>query len=296
MGIVRGDRNGPALCFGRLRCLAVVTDHGDVLQRVHLARWEQSPVQGAGVLAVEDCFEMQVAAGGPSGSTYPGNDLAHLDGFPCPDGDRFQVVVGGDQPVAVVDLHPVAAAPGMPAGGPDNTSVGRVDPRAAGCGVVLAEVEVPRRSGQRADPVAEGRAWPEHLKGRHQGSLRRSFENGGGYVEPRVSVLGDGGDYGPAERHQCPAVREETTCESGKADAAGRRHRLVRLNGRPGKSQGEKGHGNHNTRGHCANRHSAGARRLLVAAGSPMIAHSLTPGLARQTPDLRTGLPSHGTT
>lgn len=99
---------------------------------------------------------MQVAAGGPSSGADPGNDLAHLDGVPGPYRDGFQVVVRGDQAVAVVYFHAVAAAPWMPAGGTDHAGVGGVNPGAAACGIVLAEVEVPCRSGDRADPVAEG--------------------------------------------------------------------------------------------------------------------------------------------
>ena len=222
MGVVRGDRDGPALTLRSTRCLAVVTDHRDVLQRVHLAGGQQRPVQGAGVLAAKDCFEMQVAARGPSSSTHPRNDLAHLDGVPCPDRDRLQVVVRGDQPVAVIDLHPVAAAPRMPAGGADNTRVGRIDPGAAACRIVLAEVEVPCRSREGADPVAKGRTRPEDFKGRHQGPLRRAFEPGGGNVELGAAILRDSSDNRPAERDQGPAVREETTSESGKTDTAGR--------------------------------------------------------------------------
>jgi hypothetical protein len=95
-------------------------------------------VKGVGVLAMEDCFEMEVATRGPSGGTHTGNDLAHLDGIPSPDRDGFQVVVRGDQAVAVVYFHTVAAAPGMPARGADYTGVGGIDPCAAAGGIVLA--------------------------------------------------------------------------------------------------------------------------------------------------------------
>jgi len=78
-----------------------------------------------------------------------------LDGVALLDGNSLQVVVGGDQPVAVVDLHAVATAPGVPANGPDHAGVGRVDPGAAGSREVLPPVELTRSSGQRADPEAE---------------------------------------------------------------------------------------------------------------------------------------------
>lgn len=80
----------------------LIADHGYVLERVQLPNAQKCPVQRAGVLAVEDGFEMQMAAGGPSRGAHTGNDLAHLHGVPRPDRHSLQVVVRGDQPVAVV--------------------------------------------------------------------------------------------------------------------------------------------------------------------------------------------------
>ena len=227
-------------------------------------------MKGVGVLAMEDCFEMEVATRRPSGGTHTGNDLAHLDGIPSPDSDGFQVVVGGDQAVAVVYFHTVAAAPGMPARGANHTGVCGIDPRAAVGSIVLAKMEVPRRSGEGADPLAEGRTWPEHFKGRHQGPFRRPFEPGRRNVELDVPILGDGGDDGTAEGDQCPAIRVKTACQSGKADAAGacRGYRRARLPWRPGRlrhpwraggSQGKKRHRNDGAGGQYTNGHSAGA-------------------------------------
>lgn len=158
MAVVLRDGNGPALSAGVIRGLGVIADHDYVLELVQLTNTEECPAQRAGVLAVEDGFEMQMAARGPSRSANPGNDLAHLHGIPCPDRDSLQVVVRGDQPVAVVYFHTVSAAPGVPAGGPDHAGVGRVDPGAAACSEVLAQVEVAARTGDRADPVPERRA------------------------------------------------------------------------------------------------------------------------------------------
>jgi hypothetical protein len=103
---------------------------------------------------VEDGLKMQVAARGPPGGAHACNDLAHLHGIPRPDGNRLQVVVGGDQPVAVVNLHAVSAAPWVPASGADHAGVGRIDPGAAPGGKILAQVEVPEvaRDGTDAEP------------------------------------------------------------------------------------------------------------------------------------------------
>ncbi len=64
---------------------------------------------------------MQVAARGPSGGAHACNDLANPHRVAGVHADGLKVVIGRDQAVAVVDLYPVAAAPGMPARGPDNT-------------------------------------------------------------------------------------------------------------------------------------------------------------------------------
>ncbi len=223
---------------------------------------------------------MQMAARGPSGSAYPGNDLPHLHGIPRPDCDGLQVVVRGDQPVAVVYFHAVPAAPGVPAGGPDHAGVGRIDPGAAACSEVLAQVEVAARTGDRADPEPERRAWDEEFQGRHEGPLRRAREPGRGHIEPSASALGDGPDQCAVERNQGPAVRHESTGQPRQASVAGtdRRSQTVFNGGRSRKSNGEEGRGNNGTGGQDAHSHDAAARRLLRPAGSPMIAHSLLPG------------------
>lgn len=85
---------------------------------------------------------MQVAARGPAGGAHLGDRLPDLDGVANANADGLQVVVGGNQPVAMVDLHPVAAAPGMPASGADYAAVGGVHGGAAGRGKVLSQVEI----------------------------------------------------------------------------------------------------------------------------------------------------------
>ncbi|GAB3550336.1 hypothetical protein GCM10027404_17390 [Arthrobacter tumbae] len=66
---------------------------------------------------------MQVAARGPACGAYGGDDLpgAHAVAGLYP--DSLEVIVGGDQTVAVVEFHTVSAAPGVPAGSTDNTGI-----------------------------------------------------------------------------------------------------------------------------------------------------------------------------
>jgi hypothetical protein len=117
--------------------------------------------------SVEDGLEMQVASRGRTCGANLRDDFAHLDGVPLLDGDPFEVVVRGDQPVSVIDLHPVTAAPGMPANGPDHTGVGRINAGAACGSEVLAPVELSRSASQWAHPKAEARGFIQHFEGRH---------------------------------------------------------------------------------------------------------------------------------
>ena len=65
--------------------------------------------------AIEDRFKVQVASRRPTGAAHPAEDLAGVDLVARTDSDCLKVVVRCDQPVAVVDFHPVAAAPRVPA-------------------------------------------------------------------------------------------------------------------------------------------------------------------------------------
>lgn len=111
---------------------------------------------------------MQVAARGPSGGTNARDDLACLHCIARMDADGLKVVVGGDEAVAMIDLHTVAAAPGMPSGRAYNTGVGCVDGHAAGRCIILAQVEIISSPADRADPEAERRTRLEELKRGHQ--------------------------------------------------------------------------------------------------------------------------------
>ena len=84
---------------------------------------------------------MQVAAGGRPGRSHPRNDLTNPHRVTLLDGDCLKVVVGGDEPVAVIDFHTVSATPRVPANCPHHSGVGGVDTGAALGGIVLAPVE-----------------------------------------------------------------------------------------------------------------------------------------------------------
>ena len=84
---------------------------------------------------------MQVASGRGPGRTHPGYDLANPNGVALLDCDSLKMVVGGDEPVAVVYLHTISATPRVPAHGAHNPGVGRIDPRSTCCGIVLTPVE-----------------------------------------------------------------------------------------------------------------------------------------------------------
>ena len=116
---------------------------------------------------------MQVAAGGPSGGPDPGNGFAGDHGVSAADGNGRQMVVGRDESVAVIDLDPVAATPGMPARGTDHARVSREHLRAARRRKVLAEVEITCCSKQRTYPEAKGRGRSQLFEGSHQETRRR---------------------------------------------------------------------------------------------------------------------------
>ena len=109
-------------------------------------------------------LEVQMAACGATCGSDFGDDLTHPYRLPVGDGDSLQVVVRGDEAVAVVDFHAVASTPRVPAHGPDHAGVGRVDEGAAVRGEVLAPVEFPRQSCEGVDPEPEGRAPNQHFK------------------------------------------------------------------------------------------------------------------------------------
>jgi hypothetical protein len=129
------------------------------------------------VVAVEDRLEVQMASCRPSGGAYSGDNLAGTNRVAGADSNCIQVVVGGDESVAVVDFNPVAASPGMPSGSAHHSRIRCVYRRSAGGCIVLAKVEITRGPRQWADPETEGRAGMELLEGCHQESSRGSSES-----------------------------------------------------------------------------------------------------------------------
>ncbi len=162
------------------------------------------------MFSVKDGLEVQVASGRGPCCPYPGDYFVNPDRVTLFDGDRFEVVVRGDEPVAVIDLDPVAATPGMPADGPDHTGIGCVDPGAAGCREVLAPVEFAGSAGNRAGAQPERGRRHEVLKGSHEEAERRPLQTRGGDVQFAADpVLGRRLDGGPAESQECLAVGGE---------------------------------------------------------------------------------------
>ena len=104
---------------------------------------EEAPPKRIDVAAIEDGFEVKVAACGPPGGAHACDGLAHFYSVAGAHANGLQMVVGGDEAVAVVNLYPVAAAPWVPAGRAYNTGISRIDRRAAGGRVVLPQMEVP---------------------------------------------------------------------------------------------------------------------------------------------------------
>lgn len=136
----------------------------------------ESPLHRTRVAAIEDRFKVQVASRRRTGAAYPAEDLAGVDLLARVDSDGLKVVVRCDQPVAVIDFHPVAAAPWVPACSTHESCIRRVNACSARGGVVLPQVEVSGRPGQRAHPETEGRAGIEQSQRRHQESGRRPAE------------------------------------------------------------------------------------------------------------------------
>ena len=113
---------------------------------------------------IDDRLEVKVASCGPARGPNLCDDLAHPHRLALRDADCLEVVVRGDQAVAMLDFNPVATAPHMPSHSPHHAGVRGVDPRTAGGCIVLAPVELSCQARQGAVAVAVGRALIEDLK------------------------------------------------------------------------------------------------------------------------------------
>jgi hypothetical protein len=136
----------------------------------------ERPLHRTRVAPIEDRFKVQVASRRPTGAAHLAEDLARVDLFARTDSDGLKMVVRCDQAVAVIDFHPVAASPRVPACSTHQSRVRRVNARSAGGGIVLPQMEVAGSPGQRAHPETEGRAGIEQSQWRHQEAGRRPAE------------------------------------------------------------------------------------------------------------------------
>ena len=98
---------------------------------------------------------MQVASGGRACGPDLGDEFPHPDRLALLHADAFEVIVGGDQAVAVVDLHSVAAAPGMPSHCPHHAGVRCIDVGPTGGRKILAPVELTCRAADGTCPQAK---------------------------------------------------------------------------------------------------------------------------------------------
>jgi hypothetical protein len=228
------------------------------------------------VYSAEDGLKVQVTPCGPAGGTHPRDDLAHLHSIPRPDGDGLQVVVGGNQPVAMVNLHAVSTAPGMPSRSPDDAGVGRIDPGAAARGEILTQMEVPKLPRDGTDAEPEGRAIREYFKGRHQGAFRRALELGRGHIQRSLAVLGDRPDDGAAEGDERTAVRQDRGSQGLCTHVAGggTRHGAAGVERRDrGQSESDRSRHDGGAGGQGTQCSRTGTWRLFFPAGTPMISH-----------------------
>ncbi|GAA1260806.1 hypothetical protein GCM10009589_11110 [Arthrobacter pascens] len=128
---------------------------------------------------VLDDLEVEVAPGGRSCGTHLGNDLTDTDSVALGNCHGLEVVVRGDEPIAMVDLHPVSAAPRMPSCGSHNSGIGRVDTGATGSGEILAPVELTGFARQGVMPQAEGGTRIQNLERGHEETCTRPPQGSG---------------------------------------------------------------------------------------------------------------------
>jgi hypothetical protein len=146
------EGDGPADPAAEHSLVRGVGNHAGRKCLAYCSELEKTPSQRVCIASVQDGLEVKVAACGRSGGPNPCNDLANLHLVTGLNADGLKVVVGGDEAVPVINLHPVATTPRVPAGCPHNTGVSCIDGRAAGGCVVLAEVKIPCRPADRTHP------------------------------------------------------------------------------------------------------------------------------------------------
>jgi hypothetical protein len=149
--------NRPLRSFGAIRTFLAwcIADHLKGAEFSYLFGGQELPIGGIGVLPIEDGLKMEMATRRGTRGSNSCDDFPNLDRFSLFDCDCLKVVIRGDKAVAVIDLHPVAAAPLVPAHGPDHAGVGGIDTGAAGSSKILPPMELTGDSRQGARTEAE---------------------------------------------------------------------------------------------------------------------------------------------
>ncbi|MDI2022075.1 hypothetical protein PJL18_02604 [Paenarthrobacter nicotinovorans] len=202
-----GNGDGPLGRGGSRANSRLVVHERHGLQRIHLLYGQVRPTVGVGVESVHDCFEVEVASRGPTGGANLGNDFADADRLALRHSDGLKMVVGGDQAVAVFDLHPVTATPDVPANRADHAGVGRINTRSASCSVVLPPVELTGQPGQWAVAVTVGGTRIEDFERGVKAAGGRTGESGRSHRQPGGTVLAYCPDHRPVKEDHWRAGR-----------------------------------------------------------------------------------------
>lgn len=193
----------------------------------------------------------------------------------------------------MIDFHPVAATPQVPAHGPDHAGVGGIDPRAAWSSEILPPMEFSGGAGHGAGSKTEWRARNQNFQRSHERTGGRTPHIVDGNVQFMLAVFGRCPDNGAAKgnkggricREPDRSMNARTLCGTrGTGNDARRRCAVVRR--RPHRiltsgtldAEGPTCEGNSYS---CAqNTDSKGARAVGTAARPGccgVISHSRTP-------------------
>ncbi len=287
--------NRPLRSFGTVgmflaRCVA---DHLQGSEFINLLGGQELPVGWIGMLPIQDGLKMEMATRGRTCGTNPCNDFPYLDRFSLFDCYCLKVVVRGDEAVAVIDFHPVAATPQVPAHRPDDTGIGGIDPCAAWSSKILPPMKFAGGAGHRAGAETEWRARNQNLQRSHEGTGRRAPHIFDSNVQFMLAVFGRCPDNGAAEGNKGGRICSEpdgimnarTLCgtrgawSDARRRCAGmrrRRHRILASGTLDAEGQTCEGNGYS-----CAQDTDSKGARAVGTAARPgccgVISHSRTP-------------------